>query len=171
MVVVVLLTACGRGGEQASPEPAPAPAPSSAAVEPAAAKRSAGAPSGPYDLVLTDVRATAYDGGDQVILTFTGQGRPGWAARYVDRAVVDGSGQVVDLAGDSILQLDVSGTPTRPHAEPVPTSPAGGAADLHVVGTFEGVTQVFVGITGGSTPFRVRALDSPARLVVDLGTT
>ena len=43
-----------------------------------------------------------------------------------------------------------------------------GLAELFVGGTFEGTTQVLVGLDGGREPFRVFALTEPSRLVVDV---
>jgi hypothetical protein len=125
--------------------------------------------SGPYDLVLTDLTVRRRDGRDRVVLRFDGEGRPGWAARYVDEAVLDGSGEVVDLDGDAVLQLDVNGTPTRPGApDVVSTALAGDVVDARTVGAWEGVTQVFLGIEGARHPFRTRVLADPTRLVVTL---
>jgi hypothetical protein len=126
--------------------------------------------SGPYDLELEAVRVVEHESGDRIVLTFTGDGKPGWAVRYVDEAVVDGSGEVVDLDGDAILQLDLSGTPTRASGttRPVHRRLAGDVVDLHALRAWEGVTQVFLGIDGGRTPFRVSPLATPSRLVVDV---
>jgi len=124
--------------------------------------------SGPYDLVLKRVRVVDRDDHDRVVLSFSGTGRPGWYARFVDRAVLDGSGDVVDLDGDAILRLDISGTPTLGRRTRVRSDLGGGVVDVHAVGAFEGVTQVFVGLADGRTPFRVDALTGPSRLVVDL---
>lgn len=129
-------------------------------------------PSGAYDLVLEDVSAVRRAGHDRLVLRFAGTGRPGWAARFVDEAVLEGSGATVGLRGDTILRLDISGTPTRApedHDPPVRHALGGAVVDLHTVGAFEGMTQVFVGLRGGRAPFRVLTLAAPSRLVVDLG--
>jgi hypothetical protein len=123
--------------------------------------------------VLTDVRAAAHPGFGRVVLEFSGTGRPGWTVNYVDRAVMDGSGEVVDLEGASVLDVYASGT-TWPaddyYRGPSHVRPAGGGdlVDVHVVGTFEGNTQVLAGFDGDHTPFRVFALTGPPRLVVDV---
>ena len=138
---------------------------------------SARRPSGAYDLVLREVtvQSTVQERGrgsaDRVVLRFRGTGRPGWSARYVDRAVLEGSGEVVELAGDVVLRIDVTGTPTRPAGTGRPprlAEPRGDVADLRAYGAAEGATQVFVGLAGGRAPFRVVARTDPARLVVDL---
>ncbi len=114
-------------------------------------------------------------GGQRVVLDFAGKGRPGWTVEYVDQAVLEGSGDVVDLDGDAILQIGVLGTPTQePSArKPVPIEiadeAAGAVADVHVVGAYEGITTVFVGLDGGPLPFSMHAHRGPSWMVVDLG--
>jgi hypothetical protein len=130
----------------------------------------AGQRSGPYDLELEGVRVVEHESGDRIVLTFAGDGSPGWTVRYVDEAVVDGSGEVVELDGDAILQLDLFGTPTQGSGttRPMHRRFGGDVVDLHALRAWEGVTQVFLGIEGGRTTFRVSALATPSRLVVDL---
>jgi hypothetical protein len=133
----------------------------------------AGNGSGEPDLVLVDVRVAKHVGFDRIVLEFAGTGSPGWQVNYVDEAILDGSGEVVALGGDSTLDVYASGTtydPTDPyrgrgHLEP-PTG--SGLEDVYVVGTFEGNTQVLVGTPGDPAPFRVFALTQPARLVIDV---
>jgi len=153
-VTVLLLTSCGGAADEAADPP----------------ESSDRSPAGRRDLELKGVRVVPHGSGDRIVLTFAGQGKPGWAARYVDRAVVDGSGEVVDLDGEAILQLDISGTPTQASgtARRVHRSLAGDLVDLHALGAWEGVTQVFLGLDGGRTPFRVATRTTPVRLVVDV---
>jgi hypothetical protein len=130
---------------------------------------------GDWDLVLTDVRIGRHEGYDRVVLEFEGTGTPGWSAGYVDAARLDGSGEAVSLDGDAILDVYASGT-TWPDPDedyydgPQQLEPeaASALAAVHVGGTFEGYTQVIVGIDGGPAPFRAFALSEPARLVVDI---
>lgn len=127
--------------------------------------------SGPYDLVPEHLRVEERPGGDRVVLTFRGRGTAGWTAMYVEDAVLDGSGRAVDLDGDTLLSVTVSGTPTRPsdRLARVRTAVAGGVTDAFVGAAWEGVTQVFLGLEGGRTPYRITTLSSPSRLVVHLG--
>lgn len=128
--------------------------------------------SGKAKLVLTDVRVADHERFDRIVLEFSGTGAPGWAVNYVDEATLDGSGDVVTLGGEAILDIYASGTtwpapdyyngPQRLEAE------HGGVTDVHVAGTFEGYTQVLAGIDGGPVPFRVFSLTGPSRLVVDV---
>lgn len=129
--------------------------------------------SGEWDLVLTGVRVAEGEGFDRIVLEFTGTGTPGWTVNYVDEAVLDGSGDVVELGGDTFLDIYASGT-TWPAADyysgPQQFEPENGGHvdDVYVAGTFEGYTQVLAGIGGDRVPFRVFALSDPSRLVVDV---
>lgn len=153
----------------------PVPDPTPRAPEPASARPDTVRHSGPWDLVLVDVRVGSHDTSDRVVLEFEGRGVPGWRVEYVDTAVLDGIGHRVRLAGESILQVGVTGTEwPGPDAEyydgpdRLPADPAGALSEVYVGGTFEGHTQLFVGIDGDPADFDVFALEDPARLVVDL---
>lgn len=155
----------------AAPAPTAAPTDDAPAFPDGTADQS-GENAGEWDLVLTDVRVGEHDGFDRVVLEFAGTGVPGWRVGYVDEAVMDGSGEAVELAGDTFLDVYASGTTwpadgyyrgprqLRPGNDPV--------AAVHVVGTFEGYTQVIVGVDGRPAPFRTFVLSDPARLVVDV---
>ena len=188
LLAAALLTACGgaddaRTGDPASTTsagpptaagPSDVPTESGPAVPQGTAARTAES-SGDWDLVLTDVRLGDHDGYDRIVLEFAGTGTPGWAVGYVDRAVLDGSGERVTLDGDAIMDVYASGT-TYPGSDadhyggPTRLEPDGGGAvdEVYVGGTFEGYTQVLAGITGGPAAFRVFALTDPSRLVVDV---
>lgn len=191
VVVVPLLAACGgdavetagaptrstpSGGASTTSEPAPTAAPTAGGTPsaPAGTAPQTAESSGDWDLVLTDVRAARHDGFDRIVLELAGTGVPGWSVAYADEAVKDGSGEKVALGGDTVLDVYASGT-TYPesggYAGPRQLSPvdAGAIAEVHVVGWFEGYTQVLVGIDGDRVPFRVFALADPPRLVVDVG--
>ena len=194
--VLVVVAACGTDGGQEptsadeTRESATAEAPTSDAptsetasddptddgpVFPEGTGRQTAENSGEWDLVLADVRVGEHDGYDRIVLEFTGTGTPGWTVNYVDEAVLDGSGKVVELAGDAVLDIYASGT-TYPESEqdsyngPRQFQPESGGdvVDVYVAGTFEGYTQVLAGIAGDRAPFRVFALSDPSRLVVDI---
>lgn len=122
-------------------------------------------------LVFTGVRVAAHEGFDRIVLEFSGTGSPGWGVNYVDRAVMDGSGEVVALDGDSTLDIYASHT-TAPapgyYSGPRRITGPGVVAEVYVVGTFEGDTQVLAGIDGPRAPYRVFTLSDPARLVLDV---
>lgn len=178
-IAATLLSACGATGDPADPvvasertspsgDPAPTvPASPSTPVEPTPTGKTD--PSGPYDLVPEALRVEERAGGDRVVITFRGRGTAGWTARYVKKAVLDGAGQVVDLDADSVLSIAVFGTPTKPsdRIRRVPTALGGSVTDAYVGAAWEGVTQVFLGLEGERTPYRISTLSSPSRLVVD----
>ena len=191
--VVSLLAACGTSG--GDPTSVPATSETTASQEPTRVASTTDTPaddrtdrgpgfpgrtarqtkknSGEWDLVLRDVRVAEHESFDRIVLEFTGTGIPGWAANYVDEAVLDGSGEAVTLGGDTILDIYASGT-TWPAADyysgPRQFEPDNGGdiRDVYVAGTFEGYTQVLAGIAGDRVPFRVFALSDPSRLVVDI---
>lgn len=185
VAVIALLSGCGgdRDGSPAAFEETPSPNRSPTAsptaapdVPPASARGTARSSRNPSDrayLVLTDVRTGTSDGYVRIVLEFSGPGRPGWVVGYVDEAVVDGAGTVVDLGGGAVLDVYASGTtwpapgyydgPRR-----LPSSDGDVLDGAYVAGTFEGTTQVLAGIDGDRAPFRVFTLTSPTRLVVDL---
>lgn len=103
---------------------------------------------------------------DRVVVHLSGPGHPGWRARYVDRP---------GLAGTATLALDVRGVvpPTAEHAE------AWSGADVLRPQTgnlveevrrgplHHGVQRILVGVDT-KRPFRVFALEDPARVVLDV---
>ena len=127
----------------------------------------------PSDLVLVDVRVAATGGLDRIVLEFSGTGTPGWVVNYAEKAVLDGSGEAVDLGGRSTLDIYASDTtwPASGYydgpAHLVPRS-SGHITDVYVGGTFEGTTQVLAGIDGEPVPFRVFTRTAPSRLVIEV---
>lgn len=177
LAAVTLLSSCSGAAEvtdapEPSTESSPAarsdPSPSSNDVD---TDPGAPSPSAPADLVLTQVRVAEHRGRDRVTLRLAGDGTPRVSARYVRRAVLEGSGDVVDLAGDTIVRLDVYGTPTRPAGttRPVRTRVGGDVVEVRVVEAIEGISTVFLGRDGDRTPLRVSTSAAPSRVVVDLG--
>lgn len=124
-------------------------------------------------LVLTDVRVKEHYAFDRIVLEFSGTGTPGWAVTYVKQAALEGSGEVVELDGDSTLNISASNS-TWPaddyYSGPLRLGGDDGAPDVHVGGTFEGYTQVLAGVDGPRAPFRVFTRTQPSRLVVDITT-
>ncbi|TQL01184.1 hypothetical protein [Cellulomonas sp. SLBN-39] len=123
-------------------------------------------------LTVVDVRTGEHDGYDRVVYELAGEGLPGWRVGYVDEAVEDPSGEVVDVDGDATLEVWVTGTgyPTDTGHEEFADDLRPGTGDLeHVTRplTFEGMTQSFVGLDE-QRPFRVTLLEDPVRVVVDV---
>lgn len=201
--VVVLVTGCGTepgagptstpttDGASTSTSPLTSPSPGSSTPEASASAPSAPASSGRDDppfggqtvrqtgkgsgsgLVLVDVRVSKAEGFDRIVLEFSGTGTPGWVVNYVDEAVLDGSGDVVDIGGDAVLDIYAAGT-TWPapdyYSGPAQLTPRAGGdvEEVYVGGTIEGTTQVLAGVDGDPVPFRVFARTAPSRLIVDV---
>jgi hypothetical protein len=126
------------------------------------------------DLGLADVTTTAHDGSDRVTLTLGGDdGLAGWRVRYVDEAIEHGSGDPIEVAGNAILELTLTGMAFPPDLAEEPW--AGGRLDASGVGVtevvdrgvYEGQQQVFIGTTGPH-PFAVARHLDPQRVVIDV---
>ncbi|ACZ31309.1 conserved hypothetical protein [Xylanimonas cellulosilytica DSM 15894] len=124
-------------------------------------------------LSVTDVRVASHDTFDRVVFDLEGTGTPGWRVEYVDEALDDGSGLPVEVDGDGVLQVRISGT-----GMPMDTGVdefSGGTVELDGESVeevvyrfvFEGYSTAFVG-TDDRAPFRVFTLENPTRLVVDV---
>ena len=161
----------------AVPQPSPAAPRSSPAVsQPFAAdtRPDTAVPSPGAAVTVTDVRVGRFEGFDRVVVEVDGTGLPGWDARYVPEARSAGSGFRVDVAGDAVLRLILTGvglpgdTGIPPYAGADPL-PAVGPAVREVVldGIFEGQMAAFLGVTA-ERPFRVYRLQNPGRVVVEV---
>jgi hypothetical protein len=133
---------------------------------------------GSGDLLPTGVRVGSHEGYERVVFDFEGTGTPGWRVEYVDEAVQDPKGDVVDVDGDFTLQVIATGV-RYPEGDDETGRVAQGSYDaedadlveeVHVTGIFEGQNQAFIGLDE-QAPFRVFTLTEPARLVVDVRTT
>lgn len=142
-------------------------------AEPKQAGESAGAA-----LTVTDIRIGRHEGFDRVEYLLDGTGTPGWNVRYVDRAVQDGSGTALDIAGQSILEVRITGSAypfdsgAAPYTGPDPaTDPAAPAiTGVYRTAVYEGVTQSFIGVGTDRPGFSVSTGSDPTRLVVDIAT-
>lgn len=153
----------------------------------AAGKGTADAPAFPADVqpdtadasadagvTVSDIRIGAQDGFDRVVLEVRGTGTPGWDVRYVDVATRQGSGDPVDVAGDAVLQVTLTGAgyPYETGVEEYAGGPLTGAGTSVVTevlwdATYEGTSVAFIGTTARS-PFRVYRLADPTRVVIDI---
>ncbi|WP_328388177.1 AMIN-like domain-containing (lipo)protein [Nocardia sp. NBC_00416] len=150
-------------------EPVPAPddtVPKQAGASPGAA------------LTVTDIRLSRHPGFDRVEYILGGEGTPGWSVWYTGRAIQDGSGRELEVAGQSVLEVRITGSAypfdsmVEPYAGPDPaTDPAvPGIAGVYRNTVFEGVTQSFVGVAADEPGFTVAAAAMPNRLVIDIAT-
>lgn len=142
---------------------------------PANAEPDTADPSSGASVTVSDIRVGRHDGFDRVVFEVGGTGTPGWDVRYVDSAASQGSGEAVDVAGDAVLQVTLTGAgyPYDTGVEEYSASGPLSAADTETVtevvfdATFEGTTVSFVGTTG-QAPFRVYLLEGPTRVVLEV---
>lgn len=132
-------------------------------------------PSDGASVTVSDIRVAGQDGFDRVVFEVGGTGTPGWDVRYVDAASSQGSGEPVEVDGDAVLQVTLTGV-GYPYDTGVAEYSASGplsAADTEVVtevvfdATFEGTTVAFVGTTA-QAPFRVYPMENPTRVVLEV---
>lgn len=165
-----------------------APAASGEAVDSAADGGTAAAASWPADVAADTSKASpgasvtvsalrfgVHDGFDRVVLEVGGEGLPGWDVRYVDQASSQGSGAAVEVAGNAVLQVNLTGAgypydtgvEELPRGRAVSATGAGTVTDVVFDATFEGTTVAFVGTTE-QAPFRVYLLEAPTRVVLEV---
>ncbi|WP_433659095.1 AMIN-like domain-containing (lipo)protein [Nocardia sp. CA-128927] len=184
--VAALLASCSDDGGSTANTPAATPsttpsttgtmAEATTAPRDAAAKRSTA--SGDAGLTVTDIRIGHQPGFDRVVYDLGGKGTPGWIVQYADRAVQDGSGKLIEVAGNSILEVQILGSAypfdsaVTPYAGPDPaTDPSvPGIAGVYRTTVFEGTTQSFIGVNADRPGFTVSTLTNPTRLVIDIAT-
>jgi hypothetical protein len=126
-------------------------------------------------VTVRDVRLGRQDGFDRVVFEVGGTGTPGWNVRYVHEAASQGSGKKIDVAGNAILQVSLTGigypydTDVAEYSADRPLTAAGTTSVTEVVydATFEGTAEAFVG-TRSEAPFRVYLLQNPTRVVVEV---
>lgn len=127
---------------------------------------------------LTGIKAGDQGGFDRITFTFTG-GLPGYAVRYIARPVqADASGQTIEVAGDSILQIHMAGASgvdlsggkvTKTYTGPnrfSPTTPT--VAELVDAGDFEDVLTWVAGVRGKDLPFKVTTDTAAGQLIIDI---
>lgn len=188
-LLVLLLTGCGGDDDPAvettagdlSPSPtateaAPSPSPPAtpAAPFPADTEEDTGEPAGAGQIVVADVQVSGHDGFDRVTFTIQGDGTAGWEARYTDDPRSQGTGDPVAVTGEAVLEMVITnaGFPDDVGADLFgddPALPDGLRAVRDVVNDtfFEGRHLFFVGVDGRNA-FRVRRLDDPQRVVLEI---
>ena len=133
---------------------------------------------GASTLGLVDVEVAAHDGFDRVTFTLAGdEQEAGWRVGYVDEAHSAGSGDPVEVDGEAVLQVTLTGIAVPGDLPPAVEDDLwvegeitfGGDAVVEVIDdtVFEGQQELFVGTTGRH-PFEVQRLDDPQRIHVDV---
>jgi hypothetical protein len=139
-----------------------------------------GAADGAGTALLERVDVGRHDGFDRVVFQFENL-RPGYKVSYVERPLVeDGSGAPIDVKGGAVLLVRMEpasgfdlGAPEGRlvYKGPRRIDAAGAGAsvvrELARTGDFEAVLSWAIGVEK-QAGFRVRTLDDPARLVVDV---
>ena len=131
--------------------------------------------SGDAQVTVRDIRTGRQDGFDRVVFEVGGTGTPGWDVRYVEQASSQGSGDPVDVAGDAVLQVtitgaqipDTTGVPEFDGPNPLSGSDTRTVTEVVYDHTFEGTAVAFVGTTA-QVPFRVYSLSDPTRVVLEV---
>ena len=126
-------------------------------------------------VTVRDIRTGRHNGFDRVVFEVGGAGTPGWDVRYVDQASSQGRGEPVDVAGQAVLQVtitgaqipDTTGVAEFDGPDPLPGSGTRTVTEVVYDHTFEGTSVAFVGTTARA-PFRVYALSDPARVVLEV---
>lgn len=165
-------------------DPGPSPSPSPTATDTGADDADAAAPefgtpadaepSADASLTVTGLRLGTHTGYDRVVVDLAGTGTPGWHVERTATAAEDPTGDVVDLGGTGVLTVYVTGLgypyETGETELGVGTRTPGGTVvtGAEFTGTFEGQTQVFLGLTDPEAPYRAFLLQDPLRLVVDV---
>jgi hypothetical protein len=199
IAALALVAACGDGDPAATPSsaaptasatgtapatPAPAPTPTTTGTGDEGAQADAAAPefgtaadaepSADASLTVTGLRLGTHTGYDRVVVDLAGTGTPGWHVERAETAVEDPTGEVLDLGGEGVLAVYVTGLgypfETGQTELAVGTRTPGGTVvtAAEFTGTFEGQTQVFLGLAHPDAPYRAFLLQDPLRLVVDV---
>ena len=129
-------------------------------------------PDEPAQLVVTGIRVGSHQRFDRVVLDLGGSGSPGWYVTYVPTPMQATVGRPLDVRGSAFLNINVDGTvyPFEAGVDTVPVDTSGASGnvvDVVNAGTYEGRSQVVVGLRSAK-PYSVQVLENPTRLVVDI---
>ncbi|GAB3305576.1 hypothetical protein GCM10027298_24830 [Epidermidibacterium keratini] len=106
------------------------------------------------------------------MISFEGPGAPGFVAQYAEQASRQGIGEPIELPGEAMIDIRISGTAIPSAGGGLVAGDVAGATGTVVQavfndGTFEGQTHVVIGTTG-QQPFVVTAQANPAQVIVDI---
>jgi hypothetical protein len=123
-------------------------------------------------LFVTDAEAGEHETGDRVTFTLEGDdGQVGWEIRYTDDPVAHGSGEPVEVEGEAVLEVILTGVtysedPDDTWADAISVE-GDGIVEVESVSTYEGRYQVFIGTTGLNW-FDADRVDGPERAFIDV---
>ena len=128
------------------------------------------------DLFATQLRTGVNDGFDRIVVDLTGTSAPTWRAAYISQPRYDGSGLPVQIAGDSTLEVIITGMAYPEEGNPIyddgdawlDSHQLEGIDEVMRTTPFEGQILLFAGVNGEPRPYRILLLSDPMRLVVDI---
>lgn len=188
LIGVLTLAACGTGIESPKAQPTPTASvpgasPFSTPSSPPSPAKGLTPPTETREITVTrdvarppivkGVRFGAHAGFDRVVIDLDGV-VPGYAVRWVDEVVQDGSGERMDVQGGAYLQVTL--TPANAHTEEGTPTWSGGPVyhtgltnvrDVVRNGDFEAVVSVAL-VLDHRAGFRVLEQRGPSRLVIDV---
>lgn len=206
-VVLLLTAACGSQDDDVTLAESPAPTPTPAATagptatpslasSPTPDSEGAATPEYPFEedmgevvvegaeqqdiAVLDEVRVARHEGFDRVVWEFSTGDRPTVRVRYDDEPRQPGSGEPVDVSGETALHMtaqsatDLGAELYAPSAQPydgperVEGANTATVTEAVALGDFEANMEWAVGVDERQ-PFRARVLREPLRIVVDVG--
>jgi len=136
--------------------------------------QSSGQSAGPRTGKVSEVRGGMHRCFDRLVIDLGPGQKPGYQVRYVTGVASQGSGNPIPLRGRAqlLVQIDASARPSFPASSRELVNVSGYRVVRQVAGagSFEGVTDIGVGVKG-KRPFRVRLLSGPgqdSRLVIDV---
>jgi hypothetical protein len=112
-------------------------------------------------------------GWERIVFEFQGTQRPGATVQYVTKATSCGSGQAVQVPGDTILEVAITNAQAHDNAgkSTLPPTIAGASGTNFQGGAsscdFEGHVTWDFGLTGKHN-FKVTTLENPVRIVIDI---
>lgn len=124
------------------------------------------------ELRTIDIRVGTHDSYDRLVFEFEGQGQPEFHAGYTDEPRQQGSGYPMDVPGAAKFELLIHGTSLDMNVDAKYAGTtnlglaSGSIQDVVNGGTFEAVSQYFVGLDS-KRPYKVSILQKPTRVVVD----
>lgn len=126
-------------------------------------------------LAVTDVRVATHDGFARLVFQLEGDGIAGWDLRYVDEATSQGSGEPIEVGGETVLSIALSNITLPPDLpddierwdEDRVAGTDGVIAEVVHDTIFEGIQTFFAGLDE-ERPFLIERFDDPQRVVIDI---